>query len=102
MLEHLFNSARKIKGRDFRKRLGCFNYKIQGHRSEHKKPGVIPIEVKQKLLKEGDHQSAMQIKKLERESIYPFGTWNSYGKFIFDPKKVPTYNIPDLEDFKVR
>jgi hypothetical protein len=44
----------------------------------------------------------MKVKQLERESIYPFGKWNSYGKFIFDPKKVPVYNIPDLKDFKVR
>ncbi len=91
MLEHLYNSLRKLKGREFRKRMGCFNYKLKGHGAEHKKPGVIPLEVKEKLMKEGTHKANLEIKQLEKDSIYPFGKWNSYGevnrKIYFRPEE---------------
>lgn len=82
MLEHLFNSARKLRGRSFRKRLGCFNYKVKGEGATHKRPGVIPLEVRQKLLKEGTLKAHTEIRELEKKSIYPFGKWNSYGLII--------------------
>lgn len=79
MLEHLFNSARRMRGLALRKRLGCYNYKVKGEGSTHKKPGVIPLEVRQKLLKEGTLRSATEIRELEQKSIYPYGKWNTYG-----------------------
>lgn len=82
MLEHLFSACRKLRGRAFRKRMGCFNYKLRGETPTHKKPGVIPLEVRQKLLKEGTFKAHSEIKVLEKKSIYPFGKWNSYGDFI--------------------
>jgi hypothetical protein len=39
---------RKRMGKSFRKSLGVFSYKV-GDKT-HKKPGVIPLDIKQKLL----------------------------------------------------
>jgi hypothetical protein len=42
----------------------------------------------------------LQLKKLERDSAFPFGRWDG-RRFIFDEKKVPFYNVPDLTGFNV-
>ena len=62
-----------------RKRLGSLTYKKRGVTKEHKKPGAISLEVKQKLLKEGTFAANEQIKRLEREGGRIFGTWSQYG-----------------------
>lgn len=46
----IFNWLRKKGGRNFRKSLGVYHYKI-GHLEYHKKPGVIPLHIKEKLKK---------------------------------------------------
>ena len=50
MFESLLSPFRRKLGKSFRKSLGVYNYKI-GRRSQHKKPGLMPIEQKQQLLK---------------------------------------------------
>jgi len=91
---------RRRLGKSFRKRLGVFNYKV-GNKT-HKKPGVIPLHVKQKLLDEDTGRARAMIKLLERDSPYPFGKFTRKSKFIFDPSRVPVYNVPDLTGFDLR
>ena len=43
-------SARKSYGATFRKKLGVYNYKI-GHQEYHRKPGMIPLQLKESLRK---------------------------------------------------
>lgn len=45
-------AMRRRTGKAFRKSLGVFNYKI-GAKDYHKKPGVIPLNVKERLTKVG-------------------------------------------------
>eukprot|EP00331_Platyophrya_macrostoma_P001589 CAMPEP_0176408910 /NCGR_PEP_ID=MMETSP0127-20121128/2216_1 /TAXON_ID=938130 /ORGANISM="Platyophrya macrostoma, Strain WH" /LENGTH=93 /DNA_ID=CAMNT_0017788253 /DNA_START=221 /DNA_END=502 /DNA_ORIENTATION=- len=42
------------------------------------------------------------IKKLERESPYPYGQFTRKGKFLYDASKVPLYDVPDLSTFKLK
>ena len=42
-------AMRHKRGKSFRKRLGVYSYKLGG--IKHKKPGVIPLDRKMKLLK---------------------------------------------------
>ena len=46
----VLNPFRRKTGMAFRKSLGVFHYKI-GHQQYHKKPGVIPLYIKEKLKK---------------------------------------------------
>lgn len=78
---------RKGSGKAFRKQLGMFNHKVKEYGMRPiRSPGVIPLDVKVKLLKvetpkeKGDHHSLMKIKDMERNSHYPYGKFNSYGK----------------------
>lgn len=60
-------------------------------------------------------RSKNRIKEFERNSPYPYGrfvgSFKNYrdlylirflDKFIFDKKKMPFYNVPDLTGFTVR
>jgi hypothetical protein len=49
-METLALSLRKRMGHAFRKRLGVYSYKAKYFNKEHKSPGVIPLNIKQKLL----------------------------------------------------
>ena len=80
-MEGLFEGCRKLRGRQFRKRLGCFNYKVKGEQKMHKKPGVVPLVVREQLLKQRTHEANTELKNLEKKSIYPFGSWNKFGVF---------------------
>lgn len=87
-------------GKSFRKTLGIFNYKI-GNKT-HKKPGVIPYHIKKSLLETDTDRSRRLINLMERDSYYPFGKFTRKSKFMFDPKKVPIYNVPDLTGFELK
>jgi len=93
-------SLRKRLGKSFRKTLGVFSYKL-GEKT-HKKPGVIPLNIKQKLIEDGTERSKQIIQRLERNSHYPFGKFTRKSKFLFDPTKVPLYNVPDLTNFELK
>ena len=45
----LLPDMRRRLGKNFRKRLGVYSYKVRTHYT-HKKPGVIPLNIKQNLL----------------------------------------------------
>ena len=98
----LLDFMRKKPGRSFRKRLGVFNYKVQDGLKQHKKPGLIPIELKQKLLKDNSFKSLQKIKYLEKISPKKLGTFTRFGNFKFDSSKLPIYNVPDLDGFEVK
>ena len=91
MLEHLFAGARKLRGREFRKRIGIFSYKIKGNGASHKKPGMMDLQTKQTLLAEKTIEAAKKISEIESKSIFPFGKWNQHGflirKILFRSKK---------------
>eukprot|EP01017_Pseudomicrothorax_dubius_P024243 TRINITY_DN257_c0_g1_i4.p1 TRINITY_DN257_c0_g1~~TRINITY_DN257_c0_g1_i4.p1 ORF type:complete len:194 (-),score=44.01 TRINITY_DN257_c0_g1_i4:129-629(-) len=89
---------RKRMGKSFRKRLGHFSYKM-GH---HKTPGIVPIHLQSRLKEEDTREARARLAKLERESPYPFGRFNRYGRFLFDPTRVPLYDVPDLEGFELK
>lgn len=97
----LVDFMRKKPGRSFRKKLGVFNYKVKDGLKEHKKPGVIPLAIKQRLLKENTYDSIQKIKELEKKSTRLFGTFTRFGNFKFDKNKVPIFNVPELKDFEV-
>merc|ERR1719376_800174 len=61
----------------------------------------MDLKLKQKLIKEKTHAANMEIKRLEAQSVFPFGRWTRGGSFVYDQKKVPNYEIPDLKDFKL-
>ena len=84
----------------FRKRIGNYHYKIGG---EHKKPGVIPLHVKNNIRKtiKNPHRAELTIKNLERKSIYPFGRF-VHKSFRVESQKTPFLDIPDLSDFNLR
>ena len=48
--DSLLNCYRRRLGKSFRKSLGVYSYKL-GHHQYHKQPGVIPLNVKEKLSK---------------------------------------------------
>lgn len=48
--DSVLDAFRKNFGASFRKKLGVFHYKI-GHQEYHKKPGVVPLYLKEKLKK---------------------------------------------------
>jgi len=92
---------RRRLGKNFRKRLGVYSYKVRTHYT-HKKPGVIPLNIKQNLLEQNTHRSKRMIKILEANSHYPFGKFTRRNKFMFDANRVPLYNVPDLTDFDLK
>jgi len=94
-------AMRIARAQTFRKRLGVFNYKVRTHWS-HKKPGVMPFNIKQNLIKQDTHHARLVIKKMEENSHYPFGQFTRKGKFMFNPEKVPLYNVPDLTGFQLK
>ena len=51
-MERLGALTRKRFGKQFRRKLGQFNYKVKKHgiRQINKKPGAIPLDLKVKLL----------------------------------------------------
>merc|ERR1712032_1361072 len=100
-MERLEALTRKRFGKQFRRKLGQFNYKVKKHgiRQINKKPGVIPLDLKVKLLENGTQTDLNRIKELERKSYYPYGKWTKTGKFIYDESKTMEFNVPDLTDF---
>lgn len=62
---------------------------------------MIPFQQKQDLLKQNTEESKYKIKHKEANSDRLFGTFTKHG-FKFDGQKVPFFNIPSLEHFKLR
>ena len=84
---------------NYRKRLGVYSYKIsKNHRN--KNTHAMPLHQKNDLKKKG-YKGELKIHDLERHSQRPFGKGGRKGIFRFDIQKVPFYNIPDLNGFKV-
>merc|ERR1712232_585717 len=101
MFQNCALAWRQKPGKSFRKKLGVMSYKFKYFNKEHKKPGVIPLNIKQKLLSRGQEGMA-QIKTLEKNSHYPFGRVSRHGNFIFDQSRVPNFNVPDLTGFELK
>lgn len=101
-MDRLGALCRKRMGKTFRKRLGMFNYKVKEYGVKKiKSPGVIPLDVKLKYLRQGDHHSLMKIHDMERNSYYPYGKFSKNGTFQFDPTKTILFDVPDLTGFEV-
>ena len=87
----------------YRKGLGRYSFKIGGKHT-HKKPGIVPLHVKnnvQKILKD-EYHSKLIIDNLERNSIYPFGNFIHKGFRADHLNKAPLIDIPDLSNTKLK
>ena len=67
---------------------------------KYKNPHAMSLKKRQDLQKEG-YKGHLKIRETERLSERPFGRHTRKGKFIFDIDRVPFFNIPDLNGFKV-
>ena len=95
------NIFRSRRGKSFRKTLGVYDYKI-GHNRLHKKPGLMDLELKQRLIKEGSHVGKNRIAEYERNSPRMYGSVGKKGHFVMDKSKLPFFNIPDLTGFELK
>mmetsp|Transcript_37615 Transcript_37615/g.42637 ORF Transcript_37615/g.42637 Transcript_37615/m.42637 type:complete len:161 (+) Transcript_37615:46-528(+) len=89
-----------IKGpatRNWKKTQGVYSYKLKPDKY-YKKPRMIPLALREKLKKKGDHH---EISRLERESPRQFGEFTRFG-FKYDPSLVPFYDVPDLSNFELK
>jgi hypothetical protein len=93
-------TTRRRVGLHFRKGLGVYNYKVKP-KSYYKDPHSVPLDLKEKLKKQGTDNALRRINTLERLSTKPFGKGTKCGNFRFDAFRVPNYNIPDLTDVQV-
>ena len=51
MLSHIQSGLRAKPGKQFRKKLGVFNFKRRSVHGTHKRPGLIDVAEKEKLYK---------------------------------------------------
>lgn len=84
----------------FRKRLGLYSFKLSKN-SKFKNPHGMPLAQKNYYKKKG-YEGEIKIRAIERESQRPFGKVSRKGKFVLNIDKVPFYNIPDVNEFKVK
>ena len=54
------------------------------------------------MLKKQGYKGWLKIHERERLSDRPFGKHSTKGSFRFDIEKVPFYNVPDLNGFKLK
>lgn len=95
------NIFRAKLGKTFRKKIGVYDYKI-GHKTLHKRPGMMDVRLKQRLIKEDTQEGRNRIKMAEINSPRNYGKVGNKGQFIMDKSKLPFYDIPDLTDFKLK
>lgn len=91
---------RSKKGKTFRKKLGVFDYKI-GHQRLHKKPGLMDLTLKSRLIKEDKQEGRNRIKMMELNSPRMYGKVGNKGQFIMNKSKIPFLDVPDLAGFKL-
>ena len=84
----------------YRRKNGLYSYKL-GKNMIHKNVGAMDMHAKQQLKKQG-YDGQLKINERERLSTRVFGTHSRRGKFQFEIEKVPFYNVPDLEGFKLK
>ncbi len=92
--------TRKRKALTFRKRLGVYNYKVKPA-NYYKNPHAIDLQKKEELKSKGDI-GTLKLQAEERLTNKPFGTFTNKGRFIIDMKRVPHYNIPNLDNFDLK
>ena len=84
----------------YRKKYGLYTYKLTKN-NRYKNPHAIPLHQREMYKKQG-YRGELKIRELERSNERPFGYVSNKGKFRFNIEKVPFFNIPDLNGFKVR
>lgn len=86
----------------YRKAIGNYSFKIGGKHA-HKKPGLIPLHVKNNITAsiKDQYRAKLLIARLERESTNLFGEFVHKG-FKLDRNKVPKILIPELENFDLK
>jgi len=95
------DTCRKRFALSFRKTLGVYNYKVKPH-NYYKNPHALDLRKKEQLKEQNSDSATRKIQAMERFSVAPFGKHTSKGKFVLDHRRIPNYNIPDLNEFPLK
>lgn len=97
----LLETMRKRAGLSFRKTLGVYNYKVKPA-EYYKNPHQVPLRLKESLMKKKNEYATRKLNWIKRNSVRPFGSFTTKGLFVRDLRRVPVFNIPNVDDFYLK